>query len=252
LERAEWLQKMRLQAEALYDHIAPAYWVKFGLYPDVIHRQFLDQYLAQLSNQSAVLDAGCGAGRYDGLLLEAGHSVLGIDLSANMLARARQVFPQDRFPRLQYERMGLQEIAFSEVFDGVICIDALEHVCPEDWPIVLDGFQRALKPSGMLYVTVDARDAGESREAYKRARALGLPVVFGEVVDELDAAYANAMAQDALDPRAISGESLDHAVYHYHPSLDQVRVWFDQAGLRIEAEGGGDGYAHFLARKRMP
>ena len=248
MERAEWLKKVRAQAEALYDHIAPAYWFKFGKYPDAMHCRFIDKFLGRLGAHSAILDAACGAGLYDGMLLEAGHSVLGIDQSGGMLARAREVFPQELFPGLRYSKMGLQEIDFLGEFDGVICVDALEHVSPEDWPEILARFQKALRPGGMLYVTVDAAELGDYREAYERARAMGLPVVFGEVADELDAVYAEATALEALDPRALSGERLDLSVYHYHPSLEQVRLWLAQAGMAIEEEGG-DGYAHFLARK---
>ena len=102
MERAEWLKKMRVQAEALYDHIAPAYWVKFGMRPNATHRQYLEKFLGRLAAQSAILDAACGAGRYDGILLEAGHRVLGIDQSGSMLARAREIFPQERFANLRY------------------------------------------------------------------------------------------------------------------------------------------------------
>ena len=52
-----------------------------------------------------------------------------------------------------------------------------------------------------------------------------------------------------LDGQAISGEQADLAVYHYYPPPEQVRAWLDQAGLAIEEEGTGDGYAHLLARK---
>jgi hypothetical protein len=31
----------------------------------------------------------------------------------------------------------------------------------------------------------------------------------------------------------------DSAVYHYHPSLEQVRTWVSQAGPVIEEEGAG-------------
>jgi SAM-dependent methyltransferase len=245
MEREEWLAKMRAQAEALYDHLAPAYWVKFGLYPNQTHRRFIEKFLGRLGAKSSILDAACGAGRYDGMLLEAGHSVLGIDQSISMLARAREVFPQERFPDLRYARMGLQEMDFNGEFNGAICMDALEHVCPEDWPGILARFQKALSPGGVLYVTFEVADWGGVEEAYERARVLGLPVVFGEVADEVDAAYANVVV---LDWQAISGEQSDPAVYHYYPRLDQVRTWFDQAGLTIEGEGTGDGYAHLLAR----
>jgi 2-polyprenyl-3-methyl-5-hydroxy-6-metoxy-1,4-benzoquinol methylase len=95
---------------------------------------------------SVLLSAACGAGRFDGVLLEAGHSVVGIDQSAGMLARAREHFPGAR-----YEKIGLQEMDFREEFDGAICMDAMEHICPEDWPVILRGFQAALKPGGVLY-----------------------------------------------------------------------------------------------------
>ncbi|MGA9396694.1 MAG: class I SAM-dependent methyltransferase [Anaerolineaceae bacterium] len=249
MERTEWLKKVRAQAEALYDHIAPAYWVKFAKHPDPTHRRFIKKFLGRLEPQSTILDAACGAGLYDGMLLEAGHSVLGIDQSGSILARAREVFPQVSFPKLRYEKMGLQEMDFQAKFDGVICMDALEHVCPEDWPVILDRFQKALKPGGVLYLTVDVSGEDVVSGAYERARAQGLPVVYGEVADELDALYTQAMALDALDEKAILGERLDRTVYHYHPSMQQVRTWFDQAGLAIEEEGTGKWYAHLLARE---
>ena len=45
MERAEWLKKVRTQAEKLYDHGAPAYWVIWGMSIDETHRQFIDKYL---------------------------------------------------------------------------------------------------------------------------------------------------------------------------------------------------------------
>jgi hypothetical protein len=77
---------------------------------------------------------------------------------------------------------------------------------------------------------------------YQQAKAAGLPVLFGEVADE--AAFEQAMQQsDASD------ELTDRAVYHYYPPLRQVRAWIDQAGLKVEEDGPGSGFHHFLARK---
>jgi 2-polyprenyl-3-methyl-5-hydroxy-6-metoxy-1,4-benzoquinol methylase len=249
VERAEWLKKVRSMAEALYDHGAPAYWVKWGLGPDPMHREFIEKFLGRLSGPSDLLDAACGAGLYDGMLYEAGHRVLGIDQSGGVLAKAQEHFPQEHFPELQYAKIGLQEMDFQEAFDGVICMDAMEHICPEDWPVILANFHKALRQGGVLYVTVDAQKQDEDGKAYERARLMGLPVVFGEVVDELDAAYAEAMALDALELNTLSYERLDHTVYHYHPSMEQVHLWFDQAGLVVEEEGTDDEYVHVLARK---
>ena len=148
MERAEWLKQMREMAEALYDHFSPEYWVRFGLYENAAHREYLQKFLERVPPHSSLLSAACGAGRYDGFLFEAGHSVVGLDQSAGMLARARE-----QFPEIRYEKMGLQEMDFHEVFDGAICMDAMEHIPPEDYPVILRKFQEALKPGAPLNVT---------------------------------------------------------------------------------------------------
>jgi SAM-dependent methyltransferase len=243
MDRAEWLKRMRDKAEALYDHLSPEYGVKFGLYANETHREHLQKFLGRVAPRSTLLSAACGAGRYDGMLLEAGHRVVGIDQSAGMLARARE-----RFPEARYEKIGLQEMDFREAFDGVICMDAMEHVCPEDWPGVLRGFREALKPGGVLYFTLDLAEADKVQEAYERAKGRGLPVVFGEVADEVEEAYERVKA---LGLPVVSGELADVAVYHYYPSLEQVRAWIGQAGLAIAEEGTGNGYEHFVVERNI-
>src|SRR5512146_2266448 len=122
MQRAEWLKKMRAQAEALYDHLAPAYWISFGMQPDPVHREFVRKLLQRLPPRSLILDAGCGAGRYDGMLVEAGHTVLGIDQSGSMLARARTQFPAERFPTVRSATMSLPVTPHEAQSDGVACI----------------------------------------------------------------------------------------------------------------------------------
>ena len=237
MERVEWLKQMRDKAEELYDHLSPEYWVKFGLYPNETHREYLQKFLELVPPRSTLLSAACGAGRYDGMLLEAGHSVVGIDQSAGMLARARE-----RFPEARYEKIGLQEMDFREAFDGAICMDAMEHVCPEDWPDILRGFREALKPDGVLYLTVVLAEADELEKAYERAKGRGLPVVFGELADQVEEACERALGLPAV--------LADEAAYHYCPSMEQVRAWIGQAGLVLEEEGTGNWYEHFVVRKR--
>jgi SAM-dependent methyltransferase len=218
MERAAWLKQMRDRTEALYDRFAPKYWVTFGLYANETHRAYLGKFLERVAPRSTLLSAACGAGRYDGMLLEGGHHVVGIDQSAGMLARARE-----RFPEVRYEKLGLQEMDFQAAFEGAICIDAMEHVPPEDWPGILHGFREALKPGGVLYFTLELAEAEEVAAAYERAKKMGLPVVLGELVDE--------------------------DVYHYYPGVERVRAWIGEAGLAVEAEGTGNGYVHFVVRK---
>lgn len=240
MERAEWLKRMRSMAEILYDRLAPQYWVTYGFGENETHREYLQKFLERVRPDGAILSAGCGAGRYDGLLLQAAHPVVGIDQSEGMLKRAWEHFPQVR-----YEKMGLQEISFRAEFDGVICIDALEHICPEEYPSILKNFFQALKPGGWLYFTVDNEPSVDLETSYRRAKERGLPVVMGEVVDGIEADFAAVTAMEGNIPTELS----DPAVYHYYPALEQVRGWLANAGLSIEMEGDGNEYHHILAYK---
>jgi ubiquinone/menaquinone biosynthesis C-methylase UbiE len=224
MDRITWLKEMRCECEEQYDRVwAPLYGEgKLGLYSNVTHHQFIHEFLNLLPQRSTILDAACGAGRYTPFLLEKGHSVVGIDQSQGMLAQALA-----KFPSVQFEKVGLQEMAYQAVFDGVICMDAMENVCLEDWHLVLTNFHRALKPHGYLYFTaetIENADENEIRQAFERAQQAGLPVVYGEFPDE--------------------------EVYHYHPTNQQVRDWVQQEGFDILREENGEiWYYHILVQK---
>jgi cyclopropane fatty-acyl-phospholipid synthase-like methyltransferase len=222
MDRITWLREMRLNCEKQYDtRWAPLYGERWGLYSNTTHQQFIQEFLSLLSPGSIVLDAACGAGRYLSFLLEKEHSVIGIDQSQGMLARARS-----KFPTLQFEKVGLQEMAYRGDFDGAICVDAIENVCPEDWPLVLGNFHRALKQHGYLYFTaetIENTNDDEIKQAFHRAQQAELPVVYGEWPDEY--------------------------VYHYHPATQQVKEWTQQIGFEILKEGVGDNYYHLIVRK---
>jgi ubiquinone/menaquinone biosynthesis C-methylase UbiE len=139
-----------------------------------------------------------------------------------MLERAKT-----KFPTVEFEKLGLQEMTYQALFDGAICMDAMENVPPEDWTLVLGNFHRALKPRGYFYFTVETienADETEIQQAFERAQRAGLPVVYGEYPDE--------------------------EVYHYHPTGQQVREWTQQAGFEILKDGDGEiWYYHILVRK---
>ena len=222
MDRMTWLKELQRDCEAKYDDYAPLYWEKYGLYSNITHQQFIQAFLSRLSPNSTILDAACGAGRYEPFLLEKGHTVIGVDQSQGMLAHAKE-----KFPNVQYRKIGLQEITYQDIFDGVICMDAIENVCPEDWPVVLNNFHRTLKSHGYLYFTaetIENADKNEIQQAFERAQQAGLPVVYGEWPDE--------------------------EVYHYHPSNQQVKDWVERAGFEILREENGEiWYYHILVRK---
>lgn len=129
MDRITWLREMRRDCKEQYDRESPLYDEEGGVYSNITHQQFLQEFLGFLPQESKILDAACGTGKYLSFLLEKEHSVIGMDQSPGMLKRAKA-----KFPSVPFENIGLQEMSYREVFDGAICMDAMENIPPEDWP----------------------------------------------------------------------------------------------------------------------
>jgi 2-polyprenyl-6-hydroxyphenyl methylase / 3-demethylubiquinone-9 3-methyltransferase len=83
------------------------------------------------------------------MLAAAGHRVAGADQSAGMLARARA-----RGIAFSLERISLQDLSYAGRFAAVLTIEAMQHIPPEGWPGVLANLRRAVRPGGLVYLTV--------------------------------------------------------------------------------------------------
>jgi hypothetical protein len=129
--------------------------------------------------------------------------------------------------------VGLQEMRYQEGFDGAVCIDALEMVCPEDWPLVLKNLYRAIKLKGYFYFTVEIAAEKDIENAFAEGQHLGLPVVYGEWAQE--GGYHADWAQEGF--------------YHYYPKIEQVKEWVQLARFHLIDEIVGNDYHHFLVQK---
>jgi ubiquinone/menaquinone biosynthesis C-methylase UbiE len=224
MNRRAWLRDQRVSAEERYDRTySPTYDDDSGPITPT-HRRFVEKVVKSCPPGDAILDAPCGTGRYFELVLAAGRTVVGIDQSVGMLARARE-----RHPEVVLEKVGLQELEFDGAFDAVMCIDAMEYVFPEDWPRVLANLHRAVRGSGLIYLTVEQIDPAEIESVFAEATAQGLPVVFGENV------------------RRGGG-------YHYYPTPGRVSRWLAAEGLEVidqdVSRARTYGYWHILACDR--
>jgi SAM-dependent methyltransferase len=89
-----------------------------------------------------VLDLGCGKGRFAAHLARAGAEVVGLDLSASMLACATG---------LNRVRASAKRLPFADgAFDAVIAIEVIEHVGALD--LVLEEARRVLRAGGRLAI----------------------------------------------------------------------------------------------------
>ena len=222
-ERSEWLRKLRRTAEEGYDRLeGTTYYEGPEGYIPPMHHRFASRLISLCPPGGRILDAACGSGRYFALVLDAGRVPVGADQSEGMLARARESYPS-----VQLEKVGLQELAFDREFHGVMSIDAMEFVFPEDWPVVVANLHRALQSSGHVYMTVEQVNEDELDRALKFAKGENIPAVWGE--------------------------NILRGGYHYYPSKQTVAEWIRDAGLQLVQDGYSDhgtyGYYHLLAQK---
>lgn len=180
------------------------------------HAAFVTRLTTLIRPGGEILDAACGTGKYWPALLAAGLRVTGADQSAGMLAQARL-----KHPEVPARVLALQDLAAAADlrgrFDGLLCVDAMEYIAPEDWPGVAAWLAAALKPQAPAYLTVEVADGP-------------LPA--------------------PADPRQVPGEHYEGAGYYYYPARDQARDWLAAAGFGIQDEQQGDYYWHFLLQRQ--
>ncbi len=222
MDRQEWLSQRQADVIAVYDAEAPTY--DQDPYPTRAQEEWIRRALELVPAGGSVLDAPCGTGRYFPVIAAAGLSVAGVDQSAGMLAQARA----RRIAR-SVNLIRLQDLHYAEAFDAVLTVDAMENVPPEDWPLVIANLRQALRPDGVLYLTVEDVEQSHIEQAFASLRSRGHPAVRGEVTEG------------------------DVAGYHYYPGRDQAVDWLRGQGLEVIDEGfdqhDGWGYYHFLLRR---
>jgi SAM-dependent methyltransferase len=225
VDRQAWLAERRAAVTAEYDAEASEY--DAHEYPHDAQDRYVARVLETCPPGGVVLDIPCGTGRYFPLVAAAGRRVVGMDQSAGMLEVARAKGIAERL-----EQVGLQELAVEAAFDAVLTIDAMENVPPEDWPLVLANLQRAARPDGCLYLTVEEGHPRAVEAAYASLVEQGLPAVPGEVITEGSAGY------------------------HYYPGRERALAWVADAGLELLDESyehveGDWGYRHLLLRRAL-
>jgi ubiquinone/menaquinone biosynthesis C-methylase UbiE len=62
MDRITWLREMRRDCEEQYDREAPLYDEEGGVYSNITHQQFIQEFLGFLPQKSRILDAACGTG----------------------------------------------------------------------------------------------------------------------------------------------------------------------------------------------
>lgn len=110
-----------------------------------------------LRGNEHVLDIGCGDGELTAEIasLVPGGRVLGIDSSPEMIALAKETYPPQDFPNLDWKLMNAKDISFTGEFDYAFSNAVLHWV--DDQPAVLRRVEKALRPGGRLLFQMGGR-----------------------------------------------------------------------------------------------
>jgi len=109
-------------------------------------------FLAHIPKAGRILDAGCGSGRDSRYFLQQGYKIEAFDASAEMCRLASILIGQN-VPRKTFE-----ELDSLSAFDGVWACASLLHIGRDRIDPVLQRLSRALKPTGVMFLSFKLRD----------------------------------------------------------------------------------------------
>ncbi|WP_251096135.1 class I SAM-dependent methyltransferase [Streptomyces sp. Caat 7-52] len=156
----------RAPAAVVFDALGPAYERAFAW--SAPHRASLGRLLELLAPGSRVLDVGSGTGRPTAqTLAEAGHRVLGVDVSPVMVdLAARQV------PGAEFRLADIRETPLAEAsFDAVCGYFSLLQMTRAEQTAVVARLARAVRPGGLVALATVPLDVEEVEAVF-----MGQPV----------------------------------------------------------------------------
>ena len=174
-----------------YDAIGDRYheWSHAG----PVRLRMVELVLGELEPASVVVDLGCGPGDpATRLLSEAGHHVLGVDLSRGQLDIARRLAPRAALAQADLTAFAMAPASI----DAVVSFYATGHLPSSAHAPLYAAIGRWLRPGGLLLTSapLGAGDGGD-------ADWLGVPMFFGGIGVEstLDAVEDGGLRVDSAE-----------------------------------------------------
>lgn len=107
--------------------------------------EITDIFLSYLSENSHILDLGCGTGRDSKYFIDRGYQVTSIDGSKEMCKVAENLLNR------KVEQINFLDIDYNNEFEGIFACASLLHLDNKDLIVVLKKISSALKQNGILY-----------------------------------------------------------------------------------------------------
>lgn len=168
-----------MSQDSLFDKAALSYdeWYEseLGQAVDQVERAGIDQ--AFTPSGSNILEVGCGTGNYTLTLAERGYTVTGLDVSAPMLAIAKDKADKAGYNVHWIEGDVSQVLPELGKYHGILSVTAFEFI-PKPEEVLADLFTHLL-PGGCLVIGIIAADSPWS-ELYRQAASANPESVFAQ------------------------------------------------------------------------
>jgi cyclopropane fatty-acyl-phospholipid synthase-like methyltransferase len=167
-----------------YDAITETYAAWTAATSDPARITWLERFAARLPDKAAVLELGCGQGGPSTAFLAERSELLGIDISAHQLDRARV-----NVPAATFELADMSDVVFDPGrFDGIVALYSIIHVPRERHALLFGRIATWLKAGGWFLASFGTEDDPGGSELW-----LGSPMYFSG----FDAMTNLAMLEDA-------------------------------------------------------
>ncbi len=139
-----------------YDDIAPVYDSRFRRkndYIDLREKELFEKNIGPATAEARILDFGCGTGRFTAWLLNKNPAhILGVDISAGMIAAARAKIQHPAAKFAQYHPARQSTPLAAEPFSLIVCLEVVEyqHSPAEFFSVVNNNLQ----PGGLVFFDV--------------------------------------------------------------------------------------------------
>jgi SAM-dependent methyltransferase len=142
--------------QSSYDRLADEYARR--IYDELQHkpmdRQLLDRFADSVRGAGMVCDMGCGPGQIASYLQACGLQVCGVDLSAGMINKARELNPGISFSQDDMRALTVADNSWA----GIAAFYAIVNVPPDDVAVAVQEMLRVLRPGGRLLLSFHIGD----------------------------------------------------------------------------------------------
>ena len=166
---------------AFFDKLAPC-WDETNIRNEEVIAEILQK--GGISNGVKVLDVACGTGVLFPDYIRLGAAVVGIDISENMVKKARE-----KFPSVEVICADVNEFDFEDKFDAVMIYNAFPHFI--DPLRLIEKLSGVLRESGRFTVAHGISEK-ELEECHSGgAKNVSVPLVKKEVLADMMSPYLN-------------------------------------------------------------